>query len=92
MHRIDNGNSRSYDFAMTKTISLRVDPRLLRTIDSATKKSSKAQSDVVNEVLELWLKRRTAEDKVRRHREGYAHYPVGKDEFSLVLKAQSWPK
>ncbi|MGZ8427101.1 MAG: hypothetical protein ACXWYD_19320 [Candidatus Binatia bacterium] len=56
--------------------------------NSATKKSSKA----VNEVLELWLKRRTAEDKVRRHREGYAHYPVGKDEFSLVLKAQSWPK
>jgi len=77
---------------MTKTISLRVEPRLLRAIDSATKNSRKARSDVVNEALELWLKRRATQEKVRRHREGYAHHPVAKDEFLPVLKAQSWPK
>lgn len=77
---------------MTKTISLRVESRLLRAIDIATKKSSKARSDVVNEALELWLKRSATQEKVRRHREGYARHPVAKDEFSPVLKAQSWPK
>lgn len=74
---------------MTKTISLRVEPRLLRAIDSATKSSRKARSDVVNEALELWLKRRATQEKVRRHREGYARYPVAKDEFLPGRRAQS---
>lgn len=77
---------------MTKTISLRLDQRLLRAIEVAGKSAHKDRSEVVSEALELWLKRRTAAEKVRRHREGYARHPVSRDEFSPVLKAQSWPK
>jgi Arc/MetJ-type ribon-helix-helix transcriptional regulator len=77
---------------MTKTISLRLDQRLLRAIEVATKSTHKDRSVVVSEALELWLKRPAAAEKVRRHREGYAHHPVARDEFTLVLKAQTRPK
>lgn len=77
---------------MTKTISLRLDQRLLHAVDVATKTSHKARSEVVSEALELWLKQRAIAGKVQRHREGYARHPVTRDEFAPVLKAQSWPK
>lgn len=77
---------------MTKTISLRLDQRLLRAIEAASKSTHKDRSEVVSEALELWLKRRTLAGKVRRHREGYVRHPVSRDEFAPVLQAQSWPK
>jgi hypothetical protein len=40
----------------------------------------------------LWLRRRTLEEKVRRHREGYKRHPVTSDEFEPILRAQRWPK
>jgi Arc/MetJ-type ribon-helix-helix transcriptional regulator len=77
---------------MTKTISLRLDQRLLRAVELARKSARKDRSEVVSEALELWLKRRTVAEKVRRHREGYARHPVTRNEFAPVLKAQTWPK
>ena len=77
---------------MTKTISLRLDQRLLRAIEVARKTAHKHRSEVVSEALELWLKRRATAEKVRRHRDGYARHPIRRDEFAPVLKAQSWPK
>jgi Arc/MetJ-type ribon-helix-helix transcriptional regulator len=79
-------------FVMTKTISLRLDQRLLRAIEVAGKSAHKDRSEVVSEALELWLKRQAAAEKVRRHREGYARHPVSRSEFAPVLKAQTWPK
>jgi Arc/MetJ-type ribon-helix-helix transcriptional regulator len=79
-------------FLMTKTISLRLNQRLLRAIEVASKSAHKDRSEVVSEALELWLERRAAAEKVRRHREGYARHPVGRNEFAPVLKAQTWPK
>jgi len=76
---------------MTKTVSLRLDQRLLRAIEVASKSTHKDRSEVVSEALELWLKRQAAAEKVRRHREGYARHPVSRDEFAPVLKAQSRP-
>jgi metal-responsive CopG/Arc/MetJ family transcriptional regulator len=70
---------------MTKTISLRLDQRLLRTVEVAGKSAHKDRSEIVSEALEIWLKRRTLAENVRRH-------PVSHDEFTPVLKAQSWPK
>jgi len=77
---------------MTKTISLRLDQRLLRAVEVASKTAHKDRSEVVSEALELWLKHRAAAEKVRRHREGYARHPIRRDEFAPVLKAQTWPK
>lgn len=76
---------------MTKTVSLRLDQRLLRAVEVASKSAHKDRSEVVSEALELWLKRRAAVEKVRRHREGYARHPVARDEFAPVLKLQTWP-
>ena len=77
---------------MRKTISLRLDKQLLREIEVARKTARKDLTNVVSEALELWLKRRAAAEKVRRHREGYAGHPIRRNEFAPVLKAQTWPK
>ena len=77
---------------MTKTISLRLDQRLLRAVEVASKTARKDRSEVVSEALELWLKRRAVAEKVRRHSEGYARHPISRNEFAPVLKAQTWPK
>ncbi len=90
--RFDSAYYNLYDYGMTKTVSLRIDMALLNSIDAASKAERKDRSEVVREALELWLKRRTIAEKVRRHREGYARHPVGPNEFAPVLGAQSWPK
>ena len=90
--QFDSAYYNLYDYGMTKTVSLRIDMALLNSIDAASKAERKDRSEVVREALELWLKRRTIAEKVRRHREGYARHPVGPNEFAPVLGAQSWPK
>ena len=52
---------------MTKTISLRIDEALLHAVDVIGETEHKGRSEVVREALELWLKRRTLAEKVRRH-------------------------
>jgi Arc/MetJ-type ribon-helix-helix transcriptional regulator len=78
--------------SMTKTISLRLDEMLLYAVDVAGEVEHKGRSEVVREAVELWLRRRTLTEKVRRHREGYIRRPVTRDEFAPVLGAQTWPK
>ena len=77
---------------MTKTISIRIDESLLHAVDVASEGDQRRRSEIVREALELWLKRRTLAEKVRRHREGYERHPVAADEFAPVLEAQVWPK
>ncbi len=77
---------------MAKTISIRIDESLLETVDAAVGPERRGRSEVIREALELWLKRRSLAEKVRRDREGYKRYPVAPDEFSPVLGAQTWPK
>jgi Arc/MetJ-type ribon-helix-helix transcriptional regulator len=77
---------------MAKTISIRIDEPLLKAIDVAVKRQQRRRSEVIREALELWLKRRVLEEKVRRHREGYKRHPVTSDEFEPILRAQRWPK
>ena len=77
---------------MAKTISIRIDETLLKAVDVAIKSEQRGRSDVIREALELWLKRRALEEKVRRHLEGYKRHPVTPDEFEPILRAQRWPK
>jgi len=77
---------------MAKTISIRIDETLLKAVDVAMKSEQRGRSDVIREALELWLKRRALEEKVRRHLEGYKRHPVTPDEFEPILRAQRWPK
>ena len=77
---------------MTKTISIRIDEDLLHAVDVAGEAEQKGRSEVIREALDAWLKVRTLQEKVRRHREGYERHPVSPDEFSPILGAQVWPK
>ena len=77
---------------MTKTISIRIDEELLHAVDVAGEVDRRGRSEVIREALEVWLKQRAVEEKVRRHREGYTRRPVTSEEFSPVLGAQTWPK
>jgi len=77
---------------MAKTISIRIDEPLLKAVDVAMKSERRRRSEVIREALELWLKRRALEEKVRRHREGYKRHPVTPNEFEPILRAQRWPK
>ena len=77
---------------MTKTISIRIEESLLKAVDVAMKPGRRRRSDVIREALELWLRRRALEEKVRRHREGYIRNPVSPEEFEPILRAQRWPR
>lgn len=77
---------------MAKTISVRVDESVLQAVDAAVGPGGRGRSEVVREALELWVKRRSIAEKVRRHREGYKRLPITREEFEPVLGAQTWPK
>lgn len=77
---------------MIRTVSIRIDESLLKAVDAAVKPEERRLSEVIREALELWLRRRILEEKVRRHCEGYKRHPVAPDEFEPILRAQRWPK
>lgn len=77
---------------MATTISIRIDESVLKAVDAAARPGKRGRSAVVREALELWLRRRSLAEKVRRHREGYKHRPIKREEFEPVLRAQTWPK
>jgi metal-responsive CopG/Arc/MetJ family transcriptional regulator len=76
---------------MTKTISIRIDASLLRSVDEALEGRRRSRSAVFREALEMWLRQRRLDEKIRRHREGYSRHPVRPDEFEPILRAQRWP-
>lgn len=75
---------------MTTTIAVRIDEDVLRVIDRVRRR--RGRSEVVREALQMWLARRDLDEKVRRHRQGYARFPVTAGEFGPVLGAQTWPR
>ncbi len=75
-----------------KDYIFRIDESLLRAVDAALKSEHRRRSEVIREALELWLRCRALEEKVRRHREGYKRHPVTPYEFEPILRAQRWPK
>ena len=89
---MDKSNTQCIIDRMTKTISIRIDEELLHAVDIVGEKEKRGRSEVIREALETWLKQRTIEEKVQRHRAGYLRQPVTDEEFSPVLGAQTWPK
>ena len=77
---------------MTKTISIRIDEDLLYAVDVAGEAECRGRSEVIREALEAWLKRRALAEKVQQHWDGYMRHPVTPDEFSPLLRAQTWTK
>jgi metal-responsive CopG/Arc/MetJ family transcriptional regulator len=71
---------------MAKTISLRIEEKLLLAVDTVViEDERKGRSEVICQAVTEWLKRRALAEKVQRHREGYTRHPVLPDEFPLSL-------
>ena len=91
-HGLTYCHNNCYTICMAKTIAVRVDESVLKAVDAAVRPGKRGRSEVVREALQLWLRRRSLAEKVRRHREGYKHRPIKREEFEPVLRAQTWPK
>ena len=72
--------------------TVRLEDELLAAIDHERRRSGMTRASVIREAVVRWLEQRRAEEAAARDRAGYERQPVGQDEFSYVLGAQTWPK
>jgi metal-responsive CopG/Arc/MetJ family transcriptional regulator len=77
---------------MSKMTAVRLDERLLESVDRERKAAGMSRARVIHEALAMWLERRRVELAIQADQRGYASRPVGDDEFGPVLGAQVWPK
>jgi metal-responsive CopG/Arc/MetJ family transcriptional regulator len=79
-------------FLMTKSVSVRVDERLIEAVDQVCRREGCDRSEIVREALDLWLRGRKLAEDVGRHEAGYLQHPVSPEEFEPVLGASQRPK
>jgi metal-responsive CopG/Arc/MetJ family transcriptional regulator len=77
---------------MSRMVAVRLDERLLATVDRERRRARVTRAKVIHDALAMWVERRRVEEAVRREQEGYARKPIGEGEFGSVLGAQAWPK
>jgi hypothetical protein len=77
---------------MSKMIAVRLQDEMLSVVDHERKRAGLTRAAAINEALRLWVDKRKYDEAVRRDQDGYRRHPVAKDEFELVLGAQTWPK
>lgn len=76
---------------MTKTISIRLEDRLLKRIDRSARSAGKKRSDVIRDALQEWVRASSVRELEIREAEGYRKRPQSKDEYEPWLKVQAWP-
>ena len=65
-----------------KTVQMTLDEELIEEVDKVTKKIGTTRSAFAREALYAALRRTKIQEKVQKHREGYARKPVQAGEFS----------
>ena len=73
-----------------KTVQMTLDEELVAAVDRAAKKLGTTRSAFARQALKNALERLRVEALERRHREGYARYPVEPDEFGDWESEQEW--
>ena len=81
-----------FTYGMAKLIAVRLREELLSTMDDERRRAGLTRAAAIQEALRLWVAHRQYKQAVRRDQEGYARHPVGRDEFTPILRAQAWPK
>ncbi len=71
------------------TISITVDPSLLKAIDRVAKDSKRTRSDICRIALRKWLHSEREALLVREEQEAYRAHPVSPDEFDDLMEAQT---
>ena len=77
---------------MSQLVAVRLDEPLLADVDRERHRRRMTRAAAVKEALRFWVERRRHEAAVRRDQEGYQRHPVGDDEFSALIGAQTWPR
>jgi metal-responsive CopG/Arc/MetJ family transcriptional regulator len=67
-----------------------LDAALLVAVDKAAKQLRTTRSAFTRDALRMALARIHTRELERKHREGYARKPVGKQEFSIWGDEQVW--
>jgi metal-responsive CopG/Arc/MetJ family transcriptional regulator len=73
-----------------KTVQMTLDEKLVAAVDRAAKKLGTTRSAFTRQALRNALEKLRVEALERRHREGYARYPVEPDEFSDWESEHVW--
>ena len=73
-----------------KTVQMTLDEELVDAVDRAVKKLGTSRSAFTREALKNALNNMRVEALERRHREGYARYPVEADEFGDWESEHVW--
>lgn len=77
---------------MSTMTTIRLEDDLLAAIDRERRRVGMTRASVIRQALLRWIEQRRAQEAAARDRAGYERHPVGKDEFAVVLGAQTWPK
>ncbi len=75
----------------TKTVRLTLDPALVEAVDRAARRLGTTRFAFTRKALTDALERLRVEKLEERHRRGYEHHPVRRDEFSGWELEQTWP-
>jgi len=67
-----------------------LDDELVKKVDAISKELNTSRSAFTRHALQEAVKKHQVAHLELRHRQGYAAYPVNKDEFSVWEKEQNW--
>lgn len=71
------------------TISITVDPSLLKAVDRVARDSKRTRSDICRLALRKWLQSEREALLVREEQEAYRAQPVTADEFDDLMGVQT---
>ncbi len=73
-----------------RTVQMTLDDDLLKAIDRLVKKLKTTRSAFARNALQEAIKQDNIKALEKKHKKGYAIYPVGKTEFSVWESEQKW--
>ena len=73
-----------------KTVQMTLDEDLVEAVDRAARKLGKSRSAFTRDALREALAQARLRALEQKHREGYAHKPVRRGEFSVWEAEQVW--
>jgi metal-responsive CopG/Arc/MetJ family transcriptional regulator len=73
-----------------RTIQMTLDDDLVESVDHIVKELKTTRSAFTRRALREAIASFSIKQQEEKHRRGYEHHPVVKDEFSVYEKEQSW--
>jgi predicted transcriptional regulator len=78
--------------AITKTVQMTLDDKLLTAVDRAAKRARTTRSAFTRDALRAALAKKRVEDLEARHQEAYRRHPIRAGELDGWQDEQVWPE